>query len=81
MRRKPFSERKRQEALNEYHILDTLPEKDFDDITRIASEICRTPISLITLIDGKRQWFKSRHGLNVVETPREHSFCAKAIER
>src|SRR6266700_2394813 len=74
-------ERKRLEALEEYAILDTLPEKDFDDITRIASEICQTPIALVTLIDKKRQWFKSNLGLNVSETPVEYSFCAHAIAK
>jgi CheY-like chemotaxis protein len=73
------SEEKRHKALHEYEILDTLPEKDFDDITRIASEICQTPISLITLLDGNRQWFKSKQGLKTPETPIEFSFCAHSI--
>ena len=75
----PENESARLRALREYSILDTLPEQDFEDITRIASEICRTPIALVTLIDQDRQWFKSNYGLNVKETPRDFAFCAHAI--
>ena len=75
----PESEKERLEALKGYNILDTLPEKQFDDITRLASIICEVPISLISLLDEGRQWFKSHHGLDVNETPREMSFCQYAI--
>lgn len=75
----PQNEAVRLAALQEYNILDTLPEKDFDNLTEIASMICGTPVSLITLVDKDRQWFKSRKGLEVTETPREFAFCAHAI--
>ncbi len=75
----PKNESTRLQTLLTYSILDTLPEKDFDDLTAIASEICQTPISLISLVDDKRQWFKSRYGLDATETPKEHAFCAHAI--
>jgi len=72
-------EEERLALLNSYSILDTLPEKDYDNLTKLAAEICQTPISLITLLDDKRQWFKSHHGLGVSETLIEDAFCAHAI--
>jgi len=73
------NEEERLLDLESHSILDTLPEEDFDYLTSIASQICNTPISLVSLIDDKRQWFKSHHGLNVSETPKEFAFCAHAI--
>jgi diguanylate cyclase (GGDEF)-like protein/PAS domain S-box-containing protein len=66
-------------AVQALNLLDTDPELAFEDAVQLAATICATPISLITVLDGKRQWFKSRVGLKVTETPQEQAFCAHAI--
>lgn len=72
-------ESERIRALHEYEILHTASEEEFDRITQIASLVCGTPISLLSLVDKDSQWFKSRVGLDVKETPRDLSFCQYAL--
>jgi len=74
-------ERARLEALERYRILDTAPEQAFDDLTLLAAKICEAPIALLSLVDAKRQWFKSRVGLDMAETARSVAFCDHAIRQ
>jgi GAF domain-containing protein len=66
-------------ALARYDILDSVAEPEFDDVVRLASIICRTPIAVVNLVADERQWFKSEVGLNIRETPIEVSLCRIAI--
>jgi two-component system, NtrC family, sensor kinase len=75
----PHNETERLAALQDYNILDTLPEQDYDDLTAIAAQIFDMPVSVISLVDRDRQWFKSRHGVDAYETPRDLAFCAHTI--
>jgi diguanylate cyclase len=75
------NEDERIALLHALQLLDTPPEAVFDRITRLATQVMRVPIAVVSLIDRDRQWFKSRVGLDVNETPRDYAFCAHAIHR
>jgi len=75
----PSNEAQRLAALYELNVLDTPAEKDFDDIVALAATVCGVPMSLVTLIDVDRQWFKAKLGTEVSETSRDQSLCAHAI--
>lgn len=75
----PEDEAARLQALRDSGMLDTPAEERFDRITRLARRLFDVPIALVSLVDAERQWFKSRQGIDVPETPREVSFCAHAI--
>ena len=75
----PAEEERRLAAVRSLAILDTPPEDRFDRLTRLAAAVFEVPVALVTLVDDDRQWFKSRHGLDMSETHRDLSFCAHAI--
>jgi GAF domain-containing protein len=75
----PPDEVERVAALHAARILDSAPEETFDRITRLAAQLLKVPVVLISLVDSDRQWFKSRHGLDTTETPRNISFCGHAL--
>jgi GAF domain-containing protein len=77
----PSIEAARIAALNRYAILDTEPEQSFDDLVTLAAHICKTPMAMLSLVDEHRQWFKSKVGVQVRETPREVSICTHAIQQ
>jgi PAS domain S-box-containing protein len=77
--RVPENEAERLAALRRYRILDTLPEQDFDDLALLASQVCATPMAVVSLVDAERQWFKAKVGVTATRTSREIAFCAHAI--
>ena len=79
MQDKNHDEAARQNALNRLQIVDTPDEQAYDDITSLAATTCGAPIAMISLADNHRQWFKSRVGIQLRETPRENSFCSTAL--
>lgn len=75
----PVAEADRLRALAWYDVLDTVPEQVFDDIAQLAAITCGTPMAVLSFVDGERQWFKARVGLDAASTPRSVSFCAHGI--
>ena len=75
----PPNEAQRLAALRKYDVLDTPAEVAFDDLTLLASQICQTPIAMVSLVDEKRQWIKSKVGIDITESSRDIAFCAHAI--
>ena len=73
------NESARLQVLRRREILDTTPEPHFDDLTRLAAQICGTPVATISFLDGQRQWFKPKVGMTTTETPVEFAFCAHGI--
>lgn len=76
-----MSKKSRLQDLLEYQVMDTPPEKELDELCEIASAICETPISLITLLDENRQWFKANKGLAAKETKKKDAFCLHALDK
>lgn len=74
-------ERKRIDKLKDFQILDTEAERDFDEIVQLASLVCESSISLVSLVDSDRQWFKARTGFTLTQTTREIAFCDHAIRQ
>jgi phosphoribosyl 1,2-cyclic phosphodiesterase/DNA-binding response OmpR family regulator len=77
----PPDEVERLRALHAHGILDTPPEERFDRITRLARRLLDVPAAMVTMVDAERQWFKSRSGFDVTETPRDLAFCSYTIQQ
>lgn len=76
----PKNEKERLISLESYNIMDSLPEVDYDNITKIASEICQMPVALITFMGSDRQWFKSKIGVDLTENQRDFTFCGHGMD-
>lgn len=74
-----FNENYRLQDLLRYHVVDTPPEQEYDDLVKLAAYICQVPTALISMVDRDRQWFKAKVGLDTCETPRSVALCAHAI--
>jgi signal transduction histidine kinase len=74
-----YGDPRRLEALHRYDILDTAPERDFDDLCRLAAQICQTPIAFVSFVAAERQWFKSEFGLGARQTSLDVSICRYAM--
>ena len=77
--RTPDDEEARLRELARFEVLDTEPEAEFDNLTRLVASLLDVPIALVSLVDETRQWFKSRHGLEAEFTSREVSFCGHVV--
>lgn len=75
----PLNEAERQTALERYNVLDSPPERFYDDAATLAAAVCGTPIAMVSLIDNERQWYKAKVGVDTTETHRKDAFCAHAI--
>jgi predicted signal transduction protein with EAL and GGDEF domain len=75
----PLDERQRMLELRDFGILDTEPDEDYDRLVQLATVLCGTPMGTLTFVDAGRQWYKSRVGVTVLETPRAKAFCARTI--
>lgn len=75
----PFNETKRLESVQKLNLLGSVSEREYDEITRLAAYICQVPISMITIVGKKDNWFKSKIGTEISGTPRKYSFCGHAI--
>jgi diguanylate cyclase (GGDEF)-like protein/PAS domain S-box-containing protein len=75
----PANEAERLSALRDFEVLDTPPERAFDELALLAAQVCHRPMALVSLVDSDRQWCKARRGFPAAETPRDDSFCAHAL--
>jgi len=75
----PANESRRLEALRRFKIMDSEPEEFFDDLVEVAATVTGVQFAVMSLVDEERQWFKARYGLDITETPREHSICTHTV--